>query len=114
VADLVVAGLSLASFDAKRKRRRNHHRFRRNKMPKIVITKCECVANNGMHKDFRVEGTIDGDIFAVSVLPWCSEYDYETLPDRLVDGRDFDDEEIQVAIGQHFVDTDTDVGLVGR
>jgi hypothetical protein len=36
------------------------------------------------------------------------------LPEQFCDGRDLDDEPIQVAIGQHFADNNIDIGLVGR
>ena len=65
----------------------------------------------GRFRTFRVVGTIDDQPLVVSVSPWCGEYEYETpLPDKYRD----DDEPIQIAIGQHFADTHTNVGVVGR
>lgn len=75
----------------------------------VTITKCELVSDNGTHKEFLVTGTIDGETFSVTVMPWCGEYDYEVFPKHITD-----DEPIQIAIGKHFADTNTDVGLVGR
>jgi hypothetical protein len=76
----------------------------------IVITSHELL-ENGRCRTFRVVGTIDDRPLSVIVTPWCGEYEYETsLPDKYRN----DDEAVQIAIGQHFVDTNTDVGVVGR
>lgn len=77
----------------------------------IVITKCEEQGSHPTHKEFLVVGTVDGEVFSVTVMPFCSEYHYECFPSTL--NKD-DDEPLQVAIGQHFEDHSIDVGRVGR
>ena len=77
----------------------------------INITKCEEQGDTeSNHKEFFVTGTVDGHWFSVTVMPFCSEYDYEIYPSILGD----DDESLQIAIGQYFADNNIDVGRVGR
>jgi len=82
----------------------------------ICILRCEdrtpepACSRVEMYKEFLVIGTVDGERFSVTVMPYASEYDYHCYPECLDD----DDEPLQIAIGQHFADHNIDIGKVGR
>lgn len=77
------------------------------------VTSCQEMPSHVENKSFLVAATVyrDGKPIqgiTVTVNPWYGEYDYED--ELLVD----DDEPIQIAIGQYFVDNNIDVGNIGR
>jgi hypothetical protein len=66
---------------------------------------------DGDHKYLRVWGTVGEEPFSCNVTPFSGEYDYDEYPEALLGD---DDEELQKAIGQYFVDNNVDVGRIGR
>jgi hypothetical protein len=76
----------------------------------IIITKCEEQGDHPTHKEFLVVGTVDGQAFSVTVMPFASEYDYEVWPKNLPEG----DETLQIAIGGYFERNNISIGQIGR
>jgi len=82
-------------------------------MANIVVSSAETEDSSEECRIFRVTGTVDDSPFAVIVTPSSGEYDYEHYP-AIWEQTDTDDEELQIAIGQHWADTNTEIGRVGR